>query len=328
LSNRDNQTFGEKVALAAPANEEGKGGRKGKHKDEVDKPSTPARTNTFTSNPTPKGSKGGAKGEKGGGKSSQTNEPTTPTRKAACYFFHTKGGCHFGDKCRHDHAPISEAAKKELQRPTSRSREPSKERPPAANRRPSIRGARNVSYCWPFARSGECTTGEHCKFEHLTHKQITDKAAAYLAEKAALRSTPCVLINGDDDLDIIEIAGPGLELADEIVIRRDQDDHEETKIQSRCGETKKTALCWAYAKGQCQHGDSCKFEHPAESEPEYAGPCVMIDDEKHSDLIEISGAILECRTDDAIIRGGRRGEILFIVQEDDVEKHDKSMIEF
>ena len=92
LSNRDNQTYGEKVALAAPDNEDGKGGRKGKNKDESDKPSTPSRTNaTFTSNQTPKGAKGGAKGDRGGGKSAQTSEaPTTPNRKAACYYFHTQ----------------------------------------------------------------------------------------------------------------------------------------------------------------------------------------------------------------------------------------------
>ena len=54
----------------------------------------------------------------------------------------------------------------------------------------------------------------------------------------------------------------------------------------------------------------------------------MINDEEHDHAIEISGAILECRTDDAIIRGGRSGEILFVVQEEEVEKHEKSMTDF
>ena len=49
--------------------------------------------------------------------------PTTPVRKVPCYFFHAPdgGGCQFGDKCRHDHTPISEIVKKELKRPVSRS---------------------------------------------------------------------------------------------------------------------------------------------------------------------------------------------------------------
>jgi hypothetical protein len=51
-----------------------------------------------------------------------------------------------------------------------------------------------------------------------------------------------------------------------------------------------------------------------------ASPCVVIDDDD-SDIIEIAGAVLECYVEEAIVRGGRNGEILFIVNECDLEKY-------
>jgi molecular chaperone DnaK len=87
-----------------------------------------------------------------------------------------------------------EKAKKELKRPASRSREPDKDKPPAANRRPSIKGARRLAYCWAFLK-GNCDKGTECPFEHLTEEQVRAKAAAKAAERAAQACfSPCLFL--------------------------------------------------------------------------------------------------------------------------------------
>ena len=77
------------------------------------------------------------------------------------------------------------------------------------------------------------------------------------------------MIDDEDDLDVIEIAGPALGWTDEDPVRVNRSDYKEARTKARCSEKgKKTTLCWAYARGQCPFGSSCKFEHPNETERE------------------------------------------------------------
>ena len=169
------------MTIVAPASDKGKTSRKQtKQNEEAGKGGNPSKSNPSSPSTQPPvgGGKGSAKNANGGGKSDQPPSATpTSSQKTPCFFFHSEKGCSFGDKCHFDHSPISEVAKKNLQRPTSRARESNVDKPPAANRRPSARASRNITHCWAFVK-GDCKDGENCKFRHLTQKQLDEQIAA------------------------------------------------------------------------------------------------------------------------------------------------------